>query len=134
MYLSFFRKFQNSELGRFVVVGVTTTMVHFIMVSICYLILGLGIGVSTTLAFLVAVACSYAGGYFYTFQSSRRHVESSVRFLVSTLVGLGWNVVVMVLLVDYRAWEYWLAFLPATAVVMLNNFLLSKYWVFPDQE
>lgn len=120
----------TKELCRFVIAGVVTTILHFVVLSFCFTQLRWDIGSSTLIAFLVAVTFSYVANYQYTFKSKQQHTVSAPKFIVTALIGLTWNILLMLTLVDHLAVDYRIAFLPATAVVMANNYLLNKFWVY----
>lgn len=114
----------------FLVFGGLTTLIHFVVFRIGYIQLGLSVVVATTIAFIVAVSFSYLVNYHVTFQSDQQHSISSAKFIVSTVLGFIWNVTLMHLLIVVFGMHYVLAFILVTGVVMVNNFLLFKFWVF----
>lgn len=115
---------------RFVVVGVATTALHFIILHIFYIHLGKDIITSSIAAFAVAVMFSYSMSYRFIFRSEQQHLRSAPKFLLSVGIGFAWNVGLMYLLVERMHTHYLLAFLLTTSAVMINNFLLTKLWVF----
>lgn len=115
---------------RFVIVGIATTLVHFVVLSIFFRYLGYKIVPSTVVAFFFAVIFSYAMSYCFTFRSTQTHKSSVPKFLLSVGLGFVWNIALMQLLVETVELNYVVAFLMTTIVVMSNNFLLTKFWVF----
>lgn len=118
------------QLLKFIFAGVITTLIHFIILSVLFIYLGCNIVVSTIWAFLIAIIFSYSMNYQFTYQSKELHQKSMPKFFCSTLLGLFWNISLMYFLVEYLGQKYFLAFLLVTLVVTINNFLLTKYWVF----
>jgi len=115
---------------RFFLVGVATTLVHFVVLSVCFRVLGYAIVPSTIMAFFIAVVFSYLMSYRFTFRSTQMHRSSVPKFLLSVGLGFSWNVGLMYLLVEHIGIDYVFAFLLTTMVVMVNNFILTKFWVF----
>lgn len=120
----------TSQVLRFTLVGLATTLVHFIVLSLFFRYLTYDIVQSTTIAFPVAVIFSYIMSHRYTFRSTQAHQHSAPKFALSVSIGFVWNVGLMYLLVDVLGIYYALAFLLTTSVVMINNYLLTKFWVF----
>ncbi len=122
----------TSEFSRFLLVGLVNTLVHFLVLSGAYEILSFPLVSATVLAFSVAVFISYLLNYRFTFHSQKQHKSSLPKFIITTLIGLGWNVGITVLVVEDFGGSVFLAVIMAAFVVMLNNYLLSKFWVFND--
>lgn len=85
---------------------------------------------STVLGYLASLAISYYLNYRLTFQSKEAVIISGAKYFITTLIGLAWNVSLMTVLVNIYDVHYLIAFLLMSLVVMVNNYLLSKYWVF----
>ena len=86
--------------------------------------------ISSAASFTITVLIVYFISYAWVFQSSRTHLYSFPRFLVSTLVAFLFNLGVMFLTVNIWGWWYVWGQLSATVIVPLVNFLLSFYWSF----
>ena len=120
----------NKTTIKFIIVGIITTLIHYAVLSVCFERLGISILISTLVAFSFAVLFSYLANYFFTFDSSEQHHKSLPKFCVTVLVGLLINMLVMHFAVTVGELDYRLAFVIATSLVMVNNFTLSKLWVF----
>jgi len=121
------------EAMRFLLVGMASTGTHFVVLALLYQGFNIGILYSTFIAFLVAFMLSYVANYHYTFKSSGDHRIAILKFLVSSGIGLLWNLLIMYLLVEQFAVNYVVAFILMSAVVATNNFILGKIWVFSSQ-
>ena len=120
----------NSNLFRFLIVGAINAAIHFIVLSAFYKLAGFGIVSSTVIAFTCAVIFSYQANYFYTFRSKQPHTSSVPRFASTVILGLFFNASIMLIGVEKLGANFYLVFVLATGVVMINSFLLNKYWVY----
>lgn len=111
-------------------VGLASTGTHFVVLALFYQGLGVGILYSTFIAYSVAFMLSYIAHYHYTFRSDGDHRTAILKFLVSSGIGLLWNLLIMYLLVEKFAVNYVIAFIFMAAVVAMNTFILGKIWVF----
>jgi putative flippase GtrA len=118
------------EFARFIVVGLGSTMVHFVVLTTLYKGLGVSIIVSTIIGFLMSLCFSYLVNRAYTFRSSVKHHLGAPKFLLVTTLGLLWNVAIMYLCVELLEFNYYISFVGMSVVVALNNYLLGKTWVF----
>jgi len=120
------------EFARFIVVGLGSTMVHFVVLTTLYKGLGVSIIVSTIIGFLMSLCFSYLVNRAYTFRSSVKHHLGAPKFLLVTTLGLLWNVAIMYLCVELLEFNYYISFVGMSVVVALNNYLLGKTWVFAN--
>lgn len=124
------RNYTVPEFVRFIVVGLGSTTVHFVALTILYKGLGGSIIVSTIIGFLLSLFFSYFVNRSYTFRSSVKFHLGAPKFVLVTTLGLLWNVVIMYLCVELLEFNYYISFVGMSVVVALNNYLLTKSWVF----
>ncbi len=124
------RVLHSNQKLRFIVVGLISTAVHFVVFTLCYKVFNLGIVASTIFGFMTSLVVAYCLNYWITFKSKRIHTSSFPRYLATTLIGLAWNIGLMLFFVEYMAFHYAFAFVCMSAVVMVNNYVLSKFWAF----
>lgn len=101
-------------------------------VFIHYLLNGLGWGVTTALAFCLATLFHYFLGNILVFDSGSRYErgkELSLVFLVS-IMGLGFNLLLMYLFVTLLGWEPMLSKVLTSCIVVVWNYLSRKKWIF----
>jgi putative flippase GtrA len=115
---------------KFILVGLSSTVIHFVVLSILYLGFNVHIVPATVLAFVASLAFSYLLNRSFTFASNVRHHVGLPRYLAVTLLGMFWNVAIMYSFVELFALNYYLSFLVMSVVVALNNYLLTRSWVF----
>lgn len=118
---------------RFLLVGLTSTGIHFLILSVLFKWLGVNIVLASSIAFLGSFAFAYLANYHFTFVSTTEHLQGVSKFLLANGIGFLWNVSLMYLFVEVAHWHYALAFLVMSSVVATNNFLLGKFWVFAMQ-
>jgi putative flippase GtrA len=115
---------------KFILVGLGSTMIHFLVLSALYLGLEVHILPATVLAFVASLVFSYLLNRSFTFSSNVRHHVGLPRYVTVTLLGMTWNVTIMYSFVQLFEFNYYLSFLIMSVVVALNNYLLTRSWVF----
>lgn len=123
----------KQEAIRFLMVGLAATGTHFVVLALLYQGLNFGILSATFLAFAVSFLLSYTAHYHFTFKSTGDHKTGIAKFLVSSGIGLLWNLLLMYVLVEKFAVNYVIAFVLMSVVVAMNSFVLGKIWVFAKQ-
>ena len=118
------------ELARFIVVGLLSTVTHFTVLTMLYKKFGVGIVVASVLAFGCSLVVSYLCNRSFTFRSDIPHQYGAPKYILVTLSGLLWNVSILYFMTEVFFINYFMSFLCMSVVVALNNYLLSKQWVF----
>lgn len=132
----------------FGLVGVLNTAVSFVVFQLCYVAFeagGVTAGASPTAGIdmgsfraAVATAIGYSAGVVnsfllnrgWTFRVQARSAWQFPRFVIVNIAGLLLGSAAMFVLVDERGYAAVPVWFLTTAVVMVLNFLGSKYWVF----
>ncbi len=130
-----FKQFLSNEHVRqffkFCVVGSIGTAVDF---GLLYLLVEFGhlfYLLAATISFIAAVVNNYILNKIWTFRDhSKQLFRQFGRFLIISLVGLGLNVLLLYLLVEFGHLWYILAKVLATGVVLIWNFFANKFWTF----
>jgi putative flippase GtrA len=122
------------QLVRFGIVGGVGFAVNLVVYTVCVHALGLDYHAAAVVAWLVAVLNNFVLNRHWTFDASGDRVRfQAVRFLVVSLVALGFSLVFLTLLVETAG----IAKVPAQAVAvaasMPLNFLGNKLWSFRRQ-
>jgi len=120
---------------KFAVVGVGGTAVDWVFYfaftrwfAIFYLL-------AKALSFLIAAINNYIWNRIWTFESHQKKVALEFsKFFVVSLVGLGFNTLIMYLVVDKLRFNDFWGLVLATAAVMLWNFFANKFWTFKNKE
>lgn len=120
------------QIVRFGIVGVTATAVHGLTLFVLVNGAQFSPMVGTAIAFLCAVAVTYAGQALWVFKV-RQHGSAKVfRFAMSAVFGLLANVAIMKLAVDVAQVHYQIGFAAAVVLVPAMTYLINRYWVFVD--
>ncbi len=119
------------ELVRFGLVGGTGFAVNLVVFAICVHALGVDYRISSAVAWLVALVNNFVLNRHWTFKARDGHAGfQAARFLVVSLAGFGFNLLLLMLFVDVAG----LAKVPAQALAIAGatplNFLGSKLWSF----
>ncbi|MDY4920164.1 MAG: GtrA family protein [Phascolarctobacterium sp.] len=128
------------KLVLYLFVGGTAALVEWALfyVFINYLLGGLGWSLTTltmtatALAFSLSTLVHYFLGNILVFDSGSKYKkgkELSLVFLVS-IMGLGFNLLLMYIFVTLLAWEPMLSKLLTSCIVVVWNYLSRKKWIF----
>lgn len=115
---------------RFLAVGGASTALHYSVLVLAVEALGWDAVTATAVGFIAGAALNYAFNRRLSFASRRRHREALPRFLA--MVGLGTLLNSALLQATLLAGLHYLpGQVLATAVVLVYNYLVLRYWVFP---
>lgn len=121
----------NSQIARFLLVGFTTVGIDFVVYFACTNLLP--IAASKAIGFISGSLFAYFANKTYTFQSDKKHSKSLWRFCLAymstLLINVVLNDVAIFVLGSIQFVNIW-AFLIATSVSALTNFILLKFFVF----
>jgi putative flippase GtrA len=119
---------------RFGLTGVTTTLVYFFLTNAFVLLLGMPPAVASVCAYLVSIGISYLLQSRFTFRVNSDSVDQVVRFVVTSLAGLGVSWCVMVFTVSVLGWPYLIGALAVCILIPATNFFVFRGWVFAMRE
>jgi len=142
----------NSELRililkflKFGVVGVSGAVIDFGVTALCKGILGLPELLANAIGFTLAATSNYFLNRVWTWKSKSKDVGVEyAKFFFVSLIGLGLNSIIVFLLKDISIvppfvkttvdWDFWVAKVIATAVVMVWNFLANNFFTFHQKK
>jgi putative flippase GtrA len=127
--LTIHRDARARQFIKFVLVGIMTTALNFVIFAIC-LKLGLHYLPAAIVAFAIATINSYTWNRIWTFRAGKHRNERLAKFTVVQLVGLSINLVVLSFLVESFSMNELVAQLLANGFVVLSNFTGNKLWTF----
>lgn len=120
------------QFSQFTLVGAVATSAHFLML----IILVQGLDVSPVGASASGFACGALVGYILnyriTFRSSKRHWQTLPKFGLVALSGLAINTLIMYGLINQLGAHYLASQLVATAMVLMWNFSVNRWWTFGE--
>ncbi|WP_436414978.1 GtrA family protein [Petrimonas sp.] len=116
---------------KFGIVGGTGIIVDFSITWICKEKLQLNKYISNSIGFLFAATSNYILNRIWTFQSSNKQiVREYISFLFISLIGLGFNNLVIFILHEKMKMNFYFAKIIATGIVVLWNFFANYYFTF----
>lgn len=119
------------QLIQFSVVGATGYGINLLVLAFCVHVAGIEYHVAAALAWTVAGVNNFIWNRHWTFSAGdgRVHVQA-LRFLLVSLVALGFNEIALTALVEGGGLSSVLAQVPALAASTPLNFLGNKLWSF----
>lgn len=119
------------SLWRFLVVGVTVTLVDFGLLALLHGLLGVQVVVSAVAAFLAAFVVNFTLSRQWTFESTQMKpgvqlVKFSILVAANTVV-----TAVGIWFLTSAGMQYLLAKLLLTAVIVCVNYFVMRLWIFP---
>lgn len=131
--LNFIKKQDLKQFLKFCVVGTVGTAIDFGLLYILVEFSNIWYLLAATISFIVAVINNYIFNKIWTFENKDSNfLKQFVQFLVVSVVGLGLNVLILYILVEFAGIWYILAKVLATGVVLIWNFFANKYWTFRE--
>lgn len=126
---------------KFGVVGASGAVIDFGLTALCKGILGVPELLANAIGFTVAATSNYFFNRVWTWRSTSKEVGVEyAKFFIVSLIGLGLNSIIVFLLKDISIvprivdttldWDFWVAKVIATAIVMVWNFLANNYFTF----
>lgn len=119
-----------ARLVRFAIVGALATGTHAVVLYILVEFAGLRPSIATVGGFLVAFFVSYFGHYYFTFGSDQSHTQSLPKYVLAATTGAAVNYALFVVVADWLALNYWIAFGLTIIVVPVVVYVLSHLLVF----
>lgn len=121
------------SLIRFGIVGVCIAALY-----VCLYLAGLWLGIPKPVAnggaFLIAVAVQYFAQTLFTFRRRARDAGQALRFACIVALGLVTSTLVTSGLAPQLGWPAWLGAAAVTVILPMQNYLLLRFWVFPDPQ
>lgn len=119
-----------TQLFRFGIVGSLATLLNSVVFVTLVNSLKFQPLLGNLLAFLAAFCISYFGHSWWTFKNNRHSNEKLIKFLMTSLVGLGINSVFVCILMHRLHQSAYVATLPMIFVTPLLIFFINRSWVF----
>ena len=123
------RDLYQQQFVRFLLVGGTATALQYLFLVLLVELTSTAKVVCSAIAFGLSAVYNYLANYYFTFQATQKHSESSVKFAVVVAIGLALNTLVFYV-ADAVLPHYLLAQIVATAATLISNFLLHKFWIY----
>ena len=122
------------EQAAYLVVGCMTTVINYVIFAILTAA-GVHYIAGNVAAWVVAVAFAYfANGRWVYRSTSRRGVGEAASFVASRLFSLGLEMAIMWFFVDTMHFNHLIVKLAANVVVVIVNYVLSKFIIFRKKD
>lgn len=129
------------KFGKFGIVGASGAVIDFGLTALCKGILGIPELLANAIGFTIAATSNYFLNRTWTWKSTSKEVGIEyAKFFFVSLIGLGLNSLIVFLLKDITIvprfvettldWNFWVAKIIATAVVMVWNFMANNFFTF----
>ena len=127
------RKFVNRETVSYLVFGVLTTLVDWLVYPLMRW-LGHSVAVSSTASWAAAVLFAFITNKLFVFKSFVFRPEPLAKEFVSfvscrALTGL-FTIGAMVFIVDIMGWNEWIGKVAVSAISLVLNYIFSKLFIF----
>lgn len=130
------------QIAKFGVVGVINTIIDFVLLNLFVSVFGFPVLISNTLSFSTAVTNSYFMNKYWTFTDAKPvHIKQFSTFVLISMVGLILSNVLVHYGVDLLStyelnfiWQYNIAKAVSAVIVLIWNFIASKYLVFHERD
>lgn len=131
-------KLVNRETISYLICGVLTTVINYIVNYLCYYRAEMGTFWSNIIAWVVSVIFAFFVNKIFVFQSSgwsgKQFLYELYTFMIARLLSLGFEQVFMVVTVDLLHVENWIAKLFANVFVVIMNYFASKFLIFSKSD
>lgn len=117
----------------YIIFGVLTTLINYIVYFLCLDLLGWNYLVVNVLAWVISVLFAYVTNRIWVFESKARGwliLKEIVLFFASRLASLGAETLLLYLMVDVAQLKNGFSKIVAGIVVIMINYVLSKLIVF----
>lgn len=114
---------------RFALTGGATFVFYNVLLITFVELLHLSLVGGSAAAYLISLLVNYALHYTWTFSAKRRHTETSWKYVVMVATGFFFNFFVM-WIAQKKGWNYLLVQNLTLTLIIIWNFLISRFWVF----
>ncbi|NOQ88571.1 MAG: GtrA family protein [Gammaproteobacteria bacterium] len=90
--------------------------------------------IASTTGFIVGALINYILNYRITFNSNKRHRETSIKFFSVALLGAVINGAIMSAGINMFDVHYLIIQVTASCIVLAFNFTANKYWTFANNQ
>lgn len=126
----------NKKAGReimmYLIAGILTTIVNF-AVYYAMIFMHVNYKMANTAAFLVSVIFAFVVNKKYVFLSNKGIWEELARFFAGRVFTYLLDIGTMVVMVEILSVGQYGAKVWANGVVMVSNYIISKFWIFKQQ-
>lgn len=115
---------------KFFLSGGLATLFQYVLLEIGITYFLVSASIASGVGYLGGSILNYLLNYFFTFQSKKSHVKTTLKFYVMVVFGWFSNILLMWIMVDNQGFNVWISQFFTTIIVFMWNFFISKLWVF----
>ncbi|HQB63574.1 MAG TPA: GtrA family protein [Sedimentibacter sp.] len=119
----------SKELAAYFIAGVLTTLINF-MVYYAMLFMGIEYKISNTAAFIISVIFAFIVNKKYVFLSDKSYIKEFIKFSLGRVFTYVLDIGTMIVLIEVFSVNEYMAKLWTNILVMVSNYLISKFWTF----
>ncbi len=120
----------NTQVMRFLFVGITSTLVYLTVTNSMMFYRLLPTIPASILGYLLGISVSYYGQKNFTFNCSENKNQFIVRFIALSIFGIVANSTIIHLLINYIDINKYISTFFSAATVAIINYFILKMWVF----
>lgn len=129
-------KFQEQIL--YVIFGLLTTAVNFLVYTFFTRAFGTEVMYATIIAWIISVAFAFVTNKLYVFKSIKKDKNTILKeigsFFAARILSVILELVIMYVFVEIMHYNDMLIKIIANIIVIVVNYVLSKFWVFKKQK
>lgn len=131
-------KLANRETISYIICGVLTTVLNYVVNDICYYRVGINTFWSNIIAWIVSVIFAFFVNKIFVFESKSWKANALLHefytFIIARLLSLAFEEVFMVVTVDHLHVENRIAKLLSNVFVVIMNYFASKFVIFKKEK
>lgn len=121
----------------YIIVGVMTTLVNFIVYYISTRQFNLSEYTSNFIAWIVAVIFAFITNKFIVFKSKNKNIKfvlkEGISFVSMRVISLGFDMLIMYIVISVLNWNDLIGKLISQVVVVISNYIFSKLYIFKSK-
>lgn len=129
-------KFQEQIL--YVIFGLLTTAVNFLVYTLFTRLVGTEVMYATIIAWIISVVFAFVTNKLYVFKSIKKDKNTILKeigsFFAARILSVILELVIMYVFVEIMHYNDMLIKIIANIIVIVVNYVLSKFWVFKKQK
>lgn len=132
------KKLINKETILYFIFGVLTTAINIAVCGLLADILKWDVYLSNTIAWILSVIFAFITNKIFVFNSKSTDkkilLKETVSFLIARLISLGFDMLVVWLMVDLWGVNVWIVKIISNVIVIIMNYIFSKLFIFNNKQ
>lgn len=122
----------SAHFVRFALIGAIGTAVHFAVLAALVRHANAGAVLASQFGAVCGALTNYILNRRINYRTEASHLSTGPKFFVVVALGFALNGLLMLAFVQHWRWNYLLAQLATTALVLLWNFAANHFWTFAE--